>query len=227
MIPDDSRRRALYMIVAAALLLVALACTCGPLTTLSNARATASAAKGTAEAVATQVGEHLPTLQAAATDVSEYLPTLQAGATQYGPLLDATTTAVVATADALGGGVPDVAIPDLAGDALYDGGDGLQTTTINPIDPGQSATARLDNVFYAHNWLLVGVAGQTVTVRVNGAEGADPYLKLIDQHGNVVAEDDDGGGDLNALIALSLPETGLYTLRVTVHVPGAYTISVE
>lgn len=208
----------LGIVVLVALLMAALACTCGPVTTVLNTRATAGA-------LATDVGQGLPTLQAAATEAAQVLPTLQAGATQYGPAIEATLTAVVATADALRGDLPDV--PDVSPGFVFDGGDGLETSYITPIDPGQSAPGVIENNFYAHNWLLIGVTGQSVTVRVDGAGEVDPYLKVIDPAGNVIAEDDDSGGGLSPLISLALPSSGVFTLRVTVLSPGSYTISVQ
>jgi hypothetical protein len=222
----DKNRHVIWPAALAALTLAALACTCGPLSAVSNTSATLDAAQRTAGAIATEVDQQLPTLQALATEAGEYVPTLEAGATQYGPALDATLTAVVATADALGG-LPGVELPDISGEFIHDGGDGLQTVTINPITPGQSAPGSLDDTSYAHNWLLVAMSGQTITAHVDSVGEADPALKLIDPDGNVLAQDDDGGGGVNALITATLPVTGTYTLRVTVTVPGAYTITVE
>lgn len=192
------------------LVLVALACTCGPLQQARNTAATAGAIRDTA--------------QAAATDADTFLQTVQAGATSYGPQLDATLTAVVSTLDASGAGLPAPGIPQ---QAVYDGGDGLDTAMVTPIDPGQSASLRLDNTLLAHNWLLVATAGQSFSIRVEGAEGCDPVLKVIGPDGTLLAEDDDSGGGFAALVEISIPAAGLYTLRVTVNVPGAYTISVD
>ena len=45
-------------------------------------------------------------------------------------------------------------------------------------------------------------AGKTYMIQLNKKAGSDidPYLKLLDPTGKQVAQDDDGGGDLNARI---------------------------
>lgn len=80
------------------LMLVALACTCGPLSQLSSVRATAAVAQNTVEAVATEFGKSLPTLEAEMTQLVDKV-------TQNAPMYEASLTAVVATADALAGRV--------------------------------------------------------------------------------------------------------------------------
>lgn len=46
-------------------------------------------------------------------------------------------------------------------------------------------------------------------------DGGDPYLYLLDPDGNVVAEDDDSGGELNSLIAYRTETGGEYTVIAT------------
>ncbi len=108
-----------------------------------------------------------------------------------------------------------------------DGGDGLDTTGGGSLSVGSSAQGTLDSLFEAHNWTFQGQAGQTVTIRVNGAGDTDPRAKLLDANGNVLAEDDDGGGGWNSLIVATLPAAGAYTVRVDVFTGGTYTISIE
>jgi len=111
--------------------------------------------------------------------------------------------------------------------AVYDGGDGYNTTLVQTIGLGQTQQARLDDLFDAHNWQFDGTAGQSVTIRVNALEGSDPHAKLLDPHGRVIAEDDDGGGGYDALIVMNLPSDGVYTVRVDMWTTGPYSISVE
>nr|MBN1229559.1 hypothetical protein [Anaerolineae bacterium] len=103
-----SNRRLLpaaFFTATAALMVAALACTCGPVSTLSNTIGTAGAIQGTVESAVTAYG---PTIEAGLTEI---VPTLLAEATYmaeqatlHGPDLMATITAVVATADAGGSG---------------------------------------------------------------------------------------------------------------------------
>ncbi|GAB4376723.1 MAG: hypothetical protein Kow00121_24340 [Elainellaceae cyanobacterium] len=57
----------------------------------------------------------------------------------------------------------------------------------------------------------------------------DSYLFLLDPDGNVIAQNDDGGGNLNAFIETELPEDGLYTIVVNAFDPqgqGRYRLLV-
>lgn len=47
------------------------------------------------------------------------------------------------------------------------------------------------------------------------SEDFDAYLELVDGQGRVIGFDDDSGPDVNALLAVRLPEGGTYTLRAT------------
>jgi hypothetical protein len=111
--------------------------------------------------------------------------------------------------------------------AVYDGGDGYNTTLVQTISLGQTQQARLDDLFDAHNWQFEGTAGQSVTIRVNALENSDPQAKLIDPRGQVIAQDDDGGGGFNAQIVTTLPSDGTYTIRVDMWTAGPYSVSVE
>jgi hypothetical protein len=56
----------------------------------------------------------------------------------------------------------------------------------------------------------------------------DPYLELLDPDGRTLAEDDDSGGELNALIQVPLARTGTYTIvaRGFEDTTGPYTLTV-
>ncbi|WP_159789475.1 tetratricopeptide repeat protein [Sodalinema gerasimenkoae] len=54
-------------------------------------------------------------------------------------------------------------------------------------------------------------AGQFVEIRLN-SDDFDAYLILVGPDGERVAEDDDGGEGLNALILIQLPQTGRYSV---------------
>ncbi len=109
----------------------------------------------------------------------------------------------------------------------YDGGDGLRTARLEPIDLGQIAHGEIEGLQQADNWLIEGRAGQAIAVQVIGKDDCDPRARLIDPQGVVIAEDDDGGGRTSALITASLPVTGTYTVRVDGFVAGQYTILVQ
>ncbi len=61
-----------------------------------------------------------------------------------------------------------------------------------------------------------GVAGDVIGISANSISGnPDPLLVILDAQGAPIAANDDGGGDLNALIAdFELPANGRYTLLV-------------
>jgi hypothetical protein len=76
--------------------------------------------------------------------------------------------------------------------------------------------------------------GQTYTIDLRSARtgGAffDTYLRLESPQGQPIAQDDDGGGELNSRITYRAPEDGSYRIIVTTFAPGAhgqYTLSVR
>jgi hypothetical protein len=127
----------------------------------------------------------------------------------------------------MSGGLPSILPGGGGSGAVYDGGDGYNTTLVQTIGLGQTQQARLDDLFDAHNWQFEGTAGQSVTIRVNALENSDPQAKLIDPRGQVIAQDDDSGGGYDALIVTTLPSDGVYTIRVDMWTTGPYSISVE
>ncbi|WP_420629074.1 pre-peptidase C-terminal domain-containing protein [Candidatus Leptofilum sp.] len=66
-------------------------------------------------------------------------------------------------------------------------------------------------------WVFEGQAGDFVTIAMNAVDEAlDPYLTLLDSNSNWLIEDDDSGGNLNALIiSFPLVETGQYYIQTT------------
>jgi len=78
----------------------------------------------------------------------------------------------------------------------------------------------LESLAYASDrYTFTGAAGQLAPLSLNAA-AFDPYLYLIGPNGTVLAEDDDGGGGLNARIPAGsgffrLPASGAYTIEVT------------
>ena len=207
---------ALIVVAMVALFLAIAACTCGPLNTARNVQGTADS--------------RIATVQSAATVVGQYLPTFQAAATQYGPSFEATLTAVAADSEQAGVSMPSLPISVgglLSGETIFDGGDGLETTSILPIDKGYAAAGDIGNNFHAQNWLYVGSINETITITVRAIAGSDPYLTVLGPGGNVLSVDDDTGGGLDAQVSLTVSIPGVYTLRVTSIIPGGYTVVVE
>ncbi|MEN9204089.1 MAG: PPC domain-containing protein [Thermostichus sp. DG_1_6_bins_120] len=62
--------------------------------------------------------------------------------------------------------------------------------------------------------LITAEPGQILIASME-SEAFDAYLEVVDAQGRVIAFNDDSGLDVNALLAVRLPEGGSYTLRAT------------
>jgi serine protease Do len=74
-----------------------------------------------------------------------------------------------------------------------------------------------------------GQAGQPLQIEVSSYQ-FDPQLILIDPAGNVIAQDDDGGGNFNARLDITLPQSGVYRVIVaatTRQAQGGYRLRVN
>jgi hypothetical protein len=123
-------------------------------------------------------------------------------------------------------------MPPLGGSEIsaYDGGDGLATVGGGTITPGSRQTATLSSVFEAHNWSFEGQEGQEVAIWARGEGSANPNIKLIDPDGVVIARDNDSGGGrrgTDALLVVTLPASGTYTIRIDVFDTGEYVLILE
>jgi S1-C subfamily serine protease len=83
-------------------------------------------------------------------------------------------------------------------------------------EPIEASLRQDDNVLPVDNsffdiYTFEGRAGQEVTIEMNSQE-IDSYLILLDPTGQELAQDDDGGGNSNAKIQVTLPENGTYTI---------------
>lgn len=88
-----------------------------------------------------------------------------------------------------------------------------------PVDPD-------DDTFLDAYELNVGAGGRTISMT---SSDFDAYLTLADFDGNILAEDDDGGGGLNSRMTIQL-DAGSYVLVASSFEAGelgAYTLSVE
>jgi hypothetical protein len=75
-----------------------------------------------------------------------------------------------------------------------------------PHRPGRKAELRA----------FQGTAGQRVTITMSSS-AFDSYLVLVGPDNRLVAEDDDGQGNRNSRIEITLPSTGTYTIEATAY----------
>lgn len=103
------------------------------------------------------------------------------------------------------------------------------------IYPGESLTGSLGSWSHRLNdgtpfdyYVFSGSAGQVATILLESGE-FDAYLVLLDEESNILAEDDDSGGNGNARISLTLPYTGYYAVIANAYSQeaGSYTLTVE
>ncbi len=67
-----------------------------------------------------------------------------------------------------------------------------------------------------HLFTMQARAGQTVEAALIATDdGLDPYLELRDPSGETIAFDDDGGGELNALLRHTFEDSGTYTFAAS------------
>lgn len=100
------------------------------------------------------------------------------------------------------------------------------------ISSNLSSSDRVDGFgsYFEDRLLAAGAGGQTIRVTMSGPV-LDPFLEIYDaQTGVVIAQDDDSGGSLNALLDFELQPGGRYLIRATTAVeddPGSYTLTTQ
>jgi len=103
---------------------------------------------------------------------------------------------------------------------------------MDPVTVGASVQGEITGDAYMHVYPYQGQAGEELTITMTGSGQLDAYLGVLDADGNVIAEDDDSAGGLNAQISLRLPESGTYLIVATRagldsgSTTGAYTLEV-
>ncbi len=103
-------------------------------------------------------------------------------------------------------------------------GRGSQTLT-GALEAGDAVSPQ-----YGSYWdgIPVAAKGGQILIAALESEDFDPYLELVDGQGEVIGFDDDSGPDVNALLAVRLPQEGTYILRATSFEPestGAYRLT--
>jgi len=101
------------------------------------------------------------------------------------------------------------------------------------ISYGETVDGVIDDTNYVALYAFQGSAGDTITVRMEAASGSDldPYLGLMDANQNILVEDDDSAGGLNAGFTQTLPSAGVYAIVATRYdladgtTSGAYTLT--
>jgi hypothetical protein len=88
-----------------------------------------------------------------------------------------------------------------------------QTETIIAVGDTVNGTITADSNGEAR-YSFAGSANSSVVITMTSND-FDSYLVLIDFNGNVIAEDDDSGGRLNAQITATLPSEGAYSIIAT------------
>ncbi|HOW89945.1 MAG TPA: PPC domain-containing protein, partial [Elusimicrobiales bacterium] len=101
----------------------------------------------------------------------------------------------------------------------------LSSTTCEALDRGPGYYTRIFT-FEAGYGAGKVPPGSQVTVSANSAGIGDTFLYLVGPSGDVVASDDDSGGDRNSRIQYTVPAAGVYLIEPTSYSPGM-TGSVE
>ena len=100
------------------------------------------------------------------------------------------------------------------------------------IQYGDSVSGRLSDSFPLENWRFAANEGDRIVITMRSAE-FDSLLELYDTHGTFLTEDDDSGGDLDAQIVYTIPQSGDYIITATEWwseigiVGGDYSLTLE
>ena len=88
-------------------------------------------------------------------------------------------------------------------------------TAMGTINFGQPVNGRLEDGFESHDWTFQGSAGQQVNIRVEGSGEIEPDVILLDPQGAWIADsEEETGAKIVTINSFSLPENGIYTIRI-------------
>jgi len=102
----------------------------------------------------------------------------------------------------------------------------VDTDDDRTISYGQTLNGTINPAYDRDSYYFSGSAGDIVTIRMNKANSnLDPYVELW-KDGRLIGQNDDGGGNLNALLVTTLPDSGTYRIvaRGYGSSTGAYTL---
>ncbi len=86
---------------------------------------------------------------------------------------------------------------------------------IAEIELGDTMTGTITEASFMHLYIFEGQANDEITITMTGSDGLDAYLGLFDPADEIIAEDDDSLGGLDAVISLTLPQSGTYLIVAT------------
>jgi predicted Zn finger-like uncharacterized protein len=130
-----------------------------------------------------------------------------------------------------GAGVPGAPPTPPTGAIALAKGKGQLDSELTLADPRD----RMRNASHCKVFTVTMSAGRTYQIDMikkavpGKASDLDPYLRLEDPEGNNIAQDDDGGDDLNARITFMCTRAGIYRIVATTLNPatGQFTLKVE
>lgn len=89
-------------------------------------------------------------------------------------------------------------------------------TNASPINYGDTVQGVISAEVPSLIYTFSGREGDDISITATNQDGGlDPFLALSDQAGNSILEDDDGAGENNAQILITLPMTGAFFITVT------------
>jgi serine/threonine protein kinase/lipopolysaccharide biosynthesis regulator YciM len=108
-------------------------------------------------------------------------------------------------------------------------GEGLDT--VHDVGTALQLTGKMDASMTAQNYRVRLKAGVTYIFDMSSAnpKALDPFLQLLGPTGQVLTQDDDSGGNLNARIVYRVSADGIYRLRATAYAAGngAFTLTIR
>ncbi|HLO49827.1 MAG TPA: trypsin-like peptidase domain-containing protein [Kamptonema sp.] len=115
---------------------------------------------------------------------------------------------------------------------IFGGQEAKKVSLNGPVVNGQltdkSSVLPVDNSFF-DLYSFEGKAGQEVTIDMK-SQDIDPYLILLGPAQRELAQDDDGGGNKDARIVVTLPADGTYTILANSYEAresGSYTLELK